>query len=53
MALKGLPGQKAIAGDILVFGSGDIDEEALEDHDRNLREVLSRCQQKRDQVECG
>ena len=46
VALEGLPGQKAIADDILVFGSGDTYEEALEDHDRNLREVLTRCQQK-------
>ena len=29
-----------------MFGAGDTDEEALKDHDRNLREVLSRCRQK-------
>ena len=46
LALEGLPGQKAIADDILVFGSGDTDEEALKDHDRNLRGVLTRCRQK-------
>ena len=28
--------QKAIADDILVFGSGETDEEAFEDHDGNL-----------------
>jgi len=33
IALEGLPGQKAIAEDILVFGAGDTDEEALKDHD--------------------
>ena len=30
----------------MVFGSGDRNEEALKDHDRNLREVLTRYQQK-------
>ena len=34
--LMWLPGQKAIADDILVFGSGETDEEAFEDHDGNL-----------------
>ena len=46
LALEGLPGQKVIADDILVFGSGDTDQEALKDYDRNLREVLTRCQHK-------
>ena len=46
IALEGLPGQKAIADDILVFGAGDTEEEALIDHDRNLREVFNRCRQK-------
>ena len=46
IALEGLSGQKAIADDILVFGAGDTDEEALEDHDRNLREVFNRCRKK-------
>lgn len=36
VAHEGLPGQKAIADDILAFGSGDTDEEAFEDHDGNL-----------------
>ena len=46
IALEGLPGQKAIADDILVFGSGDTDEEAFRDHDRHLNGVFNRCQQK-------
>jgi len=46
IALEGLPGQKAVADDILVFGAGDTDEEALKDHDRNLREVFNSCRQK-------
>ena len=46
IALEGLPGQKAIADDILIFGAGDTDQEALDDHDRNLKEVFNRCRQK-------
>ena len=46
IGLEGLPGQKAIADDILVFGAGDTDEETLKDHERNLREVFNRCRQK-------
>ena len=36
VALEGLLGEKAVADDILVFGRGDTDEEAFEDHDCNL-----------------
>ena len=46
IALEGLPGQKAIADDNLVFAAGDTDEEALKDHNRNLKEVLNHCRQK-------
>ena len=46
IALEGLPEQKAIAHDILVFGAGDTDNEALKVHDRNLREVFNQCRQK-------
>ena len=46
IALEGLPGQKAIADDILVCGASDTDEEALKDHDLNLREVFNRCRQR-------
>lgn len=46
IALEGLPEQKAIAHDILVFGAGDTDKEALKVHDRNLREVFNQCRQK-------
>ena len=46
IALEGLAGPKAIANDILVFGAGDTDEDALKDHDRNQREVFSHCRQK-------
>ena len=46
ITLEGLPGQKAIADDILVFGAGDTDGQAPKDHHRNLREVFNRCRQK-------
>ena len=46
IALEGLPEQKATADDILVFGAGDTDEEALKDHDRTQREVFNLCRQK-------
>ena len=45
-ALVGLNGCSTIADDILVFGCGETSEEALEDHDLNLRNVLERCREK-------
>ena len=46
VALEGPPGQKDIADDIPVFRSRKTDQEALEDRERNLREVLNRYQLK-------
>ncbi len=46
IALEGLTGCKAVADDILVFGSGATDEEALRDHDRKLLNLLERCKEK-------
>ena len=45
IALEGLEGQKAIADDILVFGSGTTDKEAQIDHDKKLLAVLNRCRE--------
>ena len=45
-ALVGLNGCSTIADDILVFGCGETSEEALEDQDFNLRNVLKRCREK-------
>ena len=45
IALEGLEGQKVIADDILVFGSGTTDEEAQIDHDKKLFAVLNRCRE--------
>lgn len=35
-ALQDLSGTEVIVDDILIFGSGDTLEEAIQDHDRNL-----------------
>ena len=32
--------------DILVYGSGETDEEAYQDHDKNLRLLMERCKEK-------
>ena len=45
-ALEGLKGTCVIADDILVYGEGDSDEEALLDHDNNLEKVFERCLEK-------
>ena len=44
--LSGLPGVKVIADDILVYGSGETDEEAYQDYDKNLRRLMERCKEK-------
>ena len=41
----GLPGVEVIADDILVYGSGDTQEQAEVDHDRNLIGVVERARQ--------
>lgn len=41
--MEGIPGVKIIADDILVIGKGDNDEDAIKDHDNNLRILLDRC----------
>ena len=45
-ALVGLNGCKAIADDILVFGCGANDDEAVRDHDKKLVALLQRCRDK-------
>ena len=46
IALEGLEGQKAVADDIIVFSSGDTDEQALIDHDKKLIVVLNQCRER-------
>ena len=45
-ALEGLEGTKAIHDDILVYGCGNTDEEAVRDHNRKLTALMDRCKQK-------
>ena len=45
-ALEGLSGIAIMADDILVFGSGDSQEDAIMDHDKNLQQLLERCRNK-------
>ena len=46
ITLGGLDGTKAIADDILVFGTGSTQGEAEKSHDERLTAVLYRCRQK-------
>ena len=42
-ALENLPGVLCIADDILIYGTGETDEEATANHDRSLRDLFQRC----------
>ena len=42
-ALENLPGVQCIADDVLVYGTGESDEEATINHDRSLQNLLQRC----------
>ena len=43
--LEGLRGVHVIADDILIIGQGETEEEALQDHDRNLVALLERARE--------
>ena len=43
-ALDGLSGVTVVADDILIYGKGDNKEEAMNDHNRNLEQLLIRAQ---------
>ena len=45
-ALKNLEGVAVIADDILIFGKGNDEKEARNNHDNNLRALLDRCKYK-------
>jgi transposase InsO family protein len=45
-ALEELPGIFIVADDIIVTGSGSTQEDAEHDHDKNLRKLYERCDQK-------
>ena len=42
-ALENLPGLLCIVDDILIYGTGETDEEATANHDRSLQDLLQRC----------
>jgi len=45
-AIKGLPGVRTVADDILISGDGNTVEEAVKDHDKKLLTLLERCREK-------
>jgi len=45
--IEGLQGVEVIADDFVAIGCGDTYEDALLDHDKNLRELLQRCKQRK------
>ena len=42
-ALENLPGVLCIVDDILIYGTGETDEEATAKHDRSLQDLFERC----------
>lgn len=45
-ALENLPGTYIIADDILITGEGETKQDAVKDHDKNLRLFLERCRER-------
>ena len=45
-AIEGLPGVRTVADDILISGESDTVQEAVEDHDKKLLNLLERCREK-------
>lgn len=45
-AVEGLAGVHSIVDDILVYGEGDTEQDAIEDHDRKLVALLERCRER-------
>ena len=43
VALEGLDGVVCVADDILVYGVGDNEQQATQDHDEKLRKLMTRC----------
>jgi len=44
--LEGLKGIAVVADDILVYGTGSNDRDAMADHDKNLENLFKRCREK-------
>lgn len=48
--LEGLPGVHRIFDNLMITGTGDTLSTASQGHDRNLRNVLERCQERNIQL---
>ncbi|XP_063962569.1 uncharacterized protein K02A2.6-like [Lytechinus pictus] len=46
LVLEGLEGVRCVADDILVFGKGESEEEAIRDHDKKVRALMNRCRER-------
>ena len=44
--VEGLPGVRSIIDDILIYGEGDTEEEAISDHDVKFRALMERCKER-------
>ncbi|CAC5402113.1 unnamed protein product [Mytilus coruscus] len=44
--VEGLPGVRSIVDDSLIYGEGDTEEEAIDDHDRKFRALMERCRER-------
>jgi hypothetical protein len=44
--VEGLPGVHSIIDDILIYGEGDTEEEAIADHDVKFRALMERCKER-------
>ena len=44
--VEGLPGVRSIIDDILIYGEGDTEEEAIADHDVKFRALMERCKER-------
>jgi hypothetical protein len=44
--VEGLPGVGSIIDDILIYGEGDTEEEAITDHDVKFRTLMERCKER-------
>ena len=44
--VEGLPGVRSIIDDILIYGEGDTEEEAITDHDVKFRTLMERCKER-------
>ena len=42
-ALESLPGVLCIADDIVIYGTGEIDEQVIANHDKSPQDLLQRC----------